>query len=274
MPRTWRRGAAPSSTSAASRRGRAQPRSETEELARIGAGRRSPGGVPSRLPLSIDTYKAGVAARAVELGAVMVNDVWGLQKDPAMADAVAAAQAAVVIMHNRTEKDEALDIMSDIRRFFDRSLALAVRAGIPPKRIILDPGIGFGKTARQNIEAIARLGELRDYGRPIMVGVSRKAFLGSLIPAGLQRGQARDRIGTMRDEPRGGGRRRVDLSRARRRRPASHVAALQSRWALPGDWRGGRRTGVHPGTKPEGMFRRDTRWTNRCSPTAPSPRSR
>ena len=72
------------------------------------------------MPLSIDTYKANVAARAVELGAVLVNDVWGLQKDPAMADAVAAAEAAVVVMHNRAEKDPSIDIMADIRRFFAR----------------------------------------------------------------------------------------------------------------------------------------------------------
>jgi len=131
-------------------------------------------------PLSVDTMKANVAARAVELGAVMVNDVWGLQKDPAMADVVAGVEAAVVIMHNRREKDAEVDVIGDIRRFFDHSLALASRAGIPDRHVVLDPGIGFGKTARQNIEAIARLGELKDYGRPIMVGASRKAFFGSL----------------------------------------------------------------------------------------------
>jgi dihydropteroate synthase len=174
----------------------ATPVAETSELARVGA-------VVAHLvdalpvPLSIDTYKAGVAARAVELGAVMVNDVWGLQKDPAMADTVASTEAAVVIMHNRNEKDEALDVIADIRRFFDRSLSLAMRAGIPDRHIVLDPGIGFGKTARQNIEAVARLGELTDYGRPIMVGVSRKAFFGSLIPAGLARGTEGTPAGTI-----------------------------------------------------------------------------
>jgi len=157
----------------------ARPVSEAEELARV-----TP--VLSELastlaaPLSIDTYKAGVATRATALGAVMVNDVWGLQKDPAMADAVAAAEAALVIMHNRADKDEALDIVAEVRRFFDRSLALAAKAGIPTDRIILDPGIGFAKTSRQNRDIIARLPELADYGLPILVGVSRKAFLGSL----------------------------------------------------------------------------------------------
>ncbi len=136
-------------------------------------------------PLSIDTAKAAVAARAAELGAVVVNDVWGLQQDPAMADVVAAAQTALVVMHNRAERDERIDIVADIRRFFDRSLALAGAAGIPTERIILDIGVAFGKTGRQNLDAVARLHEFADYGLPILVGVSRKSFLGSLT-SGLE----------------------------------------------------------------------------------------
>jgi dihydropteroate synthase len=132
-------------------------------------------------PFSIDTSKARVAALAVEFGAVAINDIWGLQKDPEMAQVAAAAETAVVIMHNRSETDAELDIMSDIRRFFDRSLALAAAAGIARQRLILDPGVGFGKTSRQNLEAVARISELTDYGLPILVGVSRKSFLGSLI---------------------------------------------------------------------------------------------
>ncbi|MEA2757846.1 MAG: dihydropteroate synthase, partial [Methylobacteriaceae bacterium] len=97
-------------------------------------------------PFSIDTYKAATARRATELGIVVVNDVWGLQHDAAMADTVAEAGAALVVMHNRTETDPAIDIVADLRRFFDHSLYLAQRAGIPRERIILDPGIGFGKT--------------------------------------------------------------------------------------------------------------------------------
>jgi len=91
-----------------------------------------------------------------------------------------------VIMHNRTEKDASADIIADIRQFFARSLALAQKAGIAPSRIILDPGIAFAKTARQNAEVIARLAEFHDFGRPILVGVSRKAFLGSLIEGGVE----------------------------------------------------------------------------------------
>ena len=132
------------------------------------------------VPLSIDTYKSKIAARAVELGCILINDIWGLQNDPAMARTVAATEAAVVIMHNRTEKDAAIDIIADIRRFFTRSLALADDAGIPRSRIIVDPGVAFGKTARQNLEVLRRLGELGEFGCPILVGTSRKAFLGSL----------------------------------------------------------------------------------------------
>ena len=138
------------------------------------------------VPLSIDTTKAAVAARALSVGAVLVNDVGGLQQDPRMAEVVAEAEAAVVIMHNRAEKDESLDIIADIRRFFERSLAIAAHAGIPKHRIILDIGIGFAKSSRQNREAILRLGELKDYGLPIMVGASRKKFLGSLTGDGIE----------------------------------------------------------------------------------------
>jgi dihydropteroate synthase len=131
------------------------------------------------VPISIDTYKAEVAARAAALGAVIVNDVWGLQKDPAMAETVAAAETALVMMHNRSEKDATVDIVADMERYFDRSLALAVKAGIPEERIMLDPGIGFGKTSRQNRAAFAHIAKLTQRGFPILVGVSRKRFLGS-----------------------------------------------------------------------------------------------
>jgi dihydropteroate synthase len=158
--------------------------SAADELARL---ERVLKALPGReIPISIDTYKAQVAARAVELGAVLINDVWGLQRDPAMADTVAGSEAAVVIMHNRLEKDRAVDIVADMRRFFDRSLALAAKAGISAERIILDPGIGFAKTSRQNIQAMAGLAELKDYGRPILVGVSRKKFLGPAIGGGTE----------------------------------------------------------------------------------------
>jgi dihydropteroate synthase len=132
--------------------------------------------------ISIDTYKAAVARRACGLGAAVVNDIWGLQGDPAMADAVAECDAAVVVMHNRQHKNDAIDIVADMMHFFERSLRLADRAGIARQRVILDPGVGFGKTARQHIEAIAAIGQIRaHFGLPVLVGLSRKSFLGSLL---------------------------------------------------------------------------------------------
>ena len=134
------------------------------------------------IPFSIDTSKAKVARRATELGACVVNDVWGLQRDPAMADTVAETGAAAVLMHNRDGVDPGLDIVADMRRFFDRSLRLARDAGIPRARLILDPGIGFGKSRAQNFTALANLATLKDYGLPILVGVSRKSLLAGLSP--------------------------------------------------------------------------------------------
>jgi dihydropteroate synthase len=138
------------------------------------------------VPFSIDTSKAKVARRATELGASVVNDVWGLQRDPAMADTVAETGAAVVLMHNRDGVDPDLDIVADMRRFFDRSLRLAETACIPRARIILDPGIGFGKSRAQNFTALANLAALKDYGLPILIGVSRKSLLAGLTAAPVE----------------------------------------------------------------------------------------
>jgi dihydropteroate synthase len=137
-------------------------------------------------PFSIDTYKAATAHRASELGVAVINDVWGLQHDPAMADTVAEAGAALVVMHNRVATDPAIDIVADLRRFFDRSLNLAQRAGIPSERIILDPGIGFGKTKEQNLAALAATIRLQDYGLPILIGISRKSIFGALLGATVE----------------------------------------------------------------------------------------
>jgi dihydropteroate synthase len=152
---------------------------EAEELARIEPVLAALGEM-AEIPLSVDTSKANVAKRALALGAVLINDVGGLQRDAAMAEVVAEAEAGVVIMHSRAGKDEAVDIVADMRAFFDRSLAIAEVAGIPRERIVLDPGVGFGKTSRQNVQALAGIAMLKDYGLPILVGLSRKGFLGSL----------------------------------------------------------------------------------------------
>ena len=137
-------------------------------------------------PFSIDTYKAEIARRALALGVSVVNDVWGLQKDPAMADVVAQSGAAVVIMHNRDGVDPGLDIEADMHRFFARSLALADRAGVPRARILIDPGIGFGKNKAQNLQALAATARLRAaLGLPILIGVSRKRLFGDLLGASV-----------------------------------------------------------------------------------------
>jgi dihydropteroate synthase len=135
------------------------------------------------LPVSIDTMKASIASVALEAGARIVNDVWGLQRDPDMAGVVAEHAVPVIIMHNRDAADPAINIMADITAFFTRSLAIAERAGIARDMVVLDPGIGFGKTPQQSITAIARLGELKSFGLPLLIGASRKRFIDSISPA-------------------------------------------------------------------------------------------
>jgi dihydropteroate synthase len=135
------------------------------------------------VPVSIDTLKAAVAAWALDQGAAIVNDVWGLQRDPDMARVVAARGAAVIIMHNRDRADPAIDIVADVTAFFERSLVIAARAGIARERIALDPGIGFGKTAEQSLTCIARLDQWRGFGVPLIVGASRKRFIHSVAPS-------------------------------------------------------------------------------------------
>jgi dihydropteroate synthase len=135
------------------------------------------------VPVSIDTLKAAVAAWALDQGAAIVNDVWGLQRDPDMARVVAARGAAVIIMHNRDRADPAIDIVADVAAFFERSLVIAARAGIARERIALDPGIGFGKTAEQSLTCIARLDQWRGFGVPLIVGASRKRFIHSVAPS-------------------------------------------------------------------------------------------
>ena len=135
------------------------------------------------VPVSIDTLKAAVAAWALDQGAAIVNDVWGLQRDPDMARVVAARGAAVIIMHNRDRADPAIDIVADVTAFFERSLAIAARTGIARERMALDPGIGFGKTAEQSLTCIARLDQWRGFGVPLIVGASRKRFIHSVAPS-------------------------------------------------------------------------------------------
>src|ERR1700688_1675957 len=137
------------------------------------------------IPVSIDTMKAAVAAWALETGAAIVNDVWGLQRDPDMARVVAGHDAPVIVMHNRDAADPRIDIVAEVTAFLERSLDIAARAGIPPERIVLDPGIGFGKTPEQSLTCIARLDALRGFGLPLLVGGSRKRFIHFIVPSRL-----------------------------------------------------------------------------------------
>ena len=135
------------------------------------------------IPVSIDSMKSAVVAWALDQGAGIANDVWGLQRDPGMAGLVAERGAPVIIMHNRDSADPAIDIMQDIADFFARSLDIAAGAGIAPDKIVLDPGIGFGKTPEQSMTALARLGELESFGMPLLVGASRKRFISTVTPS-------------------------------------------------------------------------------------------
>jgi len=135
------------------------------------------------VPVSVDSMKAAVAEWGLRAGAAIVNDVWGLQRDPDMARVVAAHGAPVIVMHNRDSADPAIDIVADVDAYFARSLEIAARAGIALDNIVLDPGIGFGKTPEQSMIVIARLAAFAHYGLPLLVGASRKRFISSVVPS-------------------------------------------------------------------------------------------
>jgi dihydropteroate synthase len=135
------------------------------------------------VPVSIDSMKTEVVAWALDNGAVIANDVWGLQRDDGMALLLARRNAPVIVMHNRERADPGIDIMQDIASFFGRSLEIAARAGIPRANIVLDPGIGFGKTPEQSLTVLARLADFEQFGLPLLVGASRKRFIASISPS-------------------------------------------------------------------------------------------
>ena len=142
--------------------------------------------------ISIDTYKAEVAEACLEVGAQIINDVWGFRFDPGMAGVVAAHQASAVLMHNRDKvktsqqtelggryvEVEYKDVVASVRRGLEKSIELAKAAGLSDEQIIIDPGIGFGKTTAHNLELLKRLGELKNLGYPLLLGVSRKSVIG------------------------------------------------------------------------------------------------
>jgi dihydropteroate synthase len=157
----------------------AQPISEEEETARV---------VPvieelcrrTSIPISIDTYKATVARLAVKAGACMINDVWGLKKSPELAEIAAKAKIPVIITSN--QRGEACrDIMPAVISDLEDKIRLAEDNGVLPQNIIIDPGIGFGKTVEQNLEIIRRLAELKSLGKPVLLGTSRKSFIGKVL---------------------------------------------------------------------------------------------
>jgi dihydropteroate synthase len=164
----------------------ADPVSAEEELARVGPVLEGLSG----LPVSIDTSKALVARRALELGAELVNDVTALRGDQEMAKVVADGNAFVCLMHMQGEPrtmqaaPQYDDVVSDVLAFLELRIASAVESGIDEKRICVDPGIGFGKTADQNLELLRRLDEIASLGRPVLVGVSRKSTLGKVVGEG------------------------------------------------------------------------------------------
>lgn len=133
------------------------------------------------IPISVDTYKSDVAKEALELGVEMINDIWGLRKDENMAKVIAKYDANVCIMHNQDGTDYDKDIMESIKEFLQESIEIGIKYGIDKNKIVIDPGIGFGKTFEQNLEVLKRLDELKDLGYPILLGTSRKSFIGNVL---------------------------------------------------------------------------------------------
>lgn len=133
------------------------------------------------VPISVDTYKADVAEKALIAGADIVNDVWGMQRDKNMASVISASKSPVVLMHNQKDTEYKDDIIKEINKFFEKSIEIGLKAGIDSSKIILDPGIGFGKTYEQNIEVMSRLGQLKELGYPILLGTSRKSMIGKIL---------------------------------------------------------------------------------------------
>ncbi|MEE9285437.1 MAG: dihydropteroate synthase [Dehalococcoidia bacterium] len=132
------------------------------------------------LPLSIDTYKSPVASAALAAGASMINDVWGLKRDPRLVDLAAEAGVPIVLMHNQ-QGTAYQDLVPDVLNSLQQSIEAARAAGVPKDNIIIDPGIGFGKTPEQNLEILRRLDEFTVLGQPVLVGTSRKSTIGLVL---------------------------------------------------------------------------------------------
>ena len=132
------------------------------------------------IPISIDTYKSDVARCALESGASLINDIWGLKNDGGMIDVVVDYECPIIVMHNQ-ENSIYHNLIEDIKLKLRRTIELAVMRGVKKENIILDPGIGFGKTPEQNIDVIRHLEEFEDLGQPLLIGTSRKSFIGHVL---------------------------------------------------------------------------------------------
>ncbi|OZU89548.1 dihydropteroate synthase [Virgibacillus indicus] len=132
------------------------------------------------IPISIDTYKAETAKQAIEAGADIINDVWGAKKEPEIAKVAAAYNVPIILMHNRTNMDY-VSLIDDMKRDLQESIEIAKNAGVPEENIILDPGVGFAKTAEHNLIAMNNLEKFHDLGYPILLATSRKRFIGSVL---------------------------------------------------------------------------------------------
>lgn len=135
----------------------------------------------TELPISVDTWKHQVADFALSQGASIINDIYGLQKDPKLADLVADHQAGLIIMHNKENNHYNGDMLEEMKAYFFRSLNIADKAGIDPKKIFLDPGIGFGKNTQQNLEVLKNLHHFKELGYPLLLAASRKSVIGSVV---------------------------------------------------------------------------------------------
>ena len=133
------------------------------------------------VPISVDTYKSGVARRALKAGAAMINDIWGLKRDPAIARIAAEAGVPIILMANERDAPPKAGILAKVMADLEWGIQNAEKAGVAPENIIVDPGIGFGKTLEQNLELVNRLAELKRLGRPILLGTSRKSIIGLVL---------------------------------------------------------------------------------------------
>jgi dihydropteroate synthase len=204
-----------------------QPVPAEEEAARVLPVLRA---LSSRLvvPLSIDSMKPSIAEAAIEAGASIINDVWGFQRDRDMARVAAETGALAILMHNRETDDAGVDMVAEVQGWLKRSVDIALAAGVAESKIVLDPGCGFGKTFRQNLELIRNLARIRAIGFPVLLGVSRKRFVGRVTgrDAPLERLAGTLAAGLMGVE------RGADVLRVHD--VAEHVDALKMRAAIHG----------------------------------------